>query len=172
MVKARYQQRPLSERVSAARGLDHVLGQDFEGERELLPQLVLPLLDQAPRGDDEATLDVAPDHQLLAEQPGHDRLTGTRIVSQEESERLTRQHLFVDSFDLMRKRVEIRRLDSKERIKQVSKRYPLRLGHEPEEIPVGIHRPGPPGLLDREPRFVFAVEQLLVGLAGQLVCDR
>src|ERR1700677_2326520 len=161
MIKARDQQRPFGKRVPAACGLDHVLGQNFKGERELLPEFVLPLLNQAAWGDDEATLDVAPDHELLAEQPGHDRLTGTRVVSQEKPEWLTWQHLFVDSFDLMWKRVEIRRLDGKERIEQVSERYPLRLGHEPEEIPVGVHRPGLPGRLDCESRFVFAIEQLL-----------
>src|SRR5580693_9004430 len=172
MVKARYQQRPFGERVPAARTLDHVLSQDVEGERELMPELVLPLLDEAPGRDDEATLDVAADHQLLAEEPGHDRLASAGIVSQEEPQGLARQHFLVDRFDLVRQWVKIRRLHREERIKQVSKRYPLCLRHEPEEVPVGIHRPGSPGLLDNEPRLVLAVEQLLVSPAGQLVRER
>ena len=169
VIKARDQQRPLTERVSAARGLDHVLGEDLERQRELLPQLVLPLLDQAPRRDDQAPFDVTPDHQLLAEQPGHDRLTRTRIIGQEKAQRLTGQHLFVDRFDLVRKRVEIRRLGREERIEKVSQRYPFRLGHEPEKVPFGVHRPRPPGRLDHEPGFVLAVEQLLAHPAAQFV---
>ena len=62
------QQGLLGERVAAARGLDHVLGEDLEVQAELLPQLVLPLLDQAARGDDQAPLNVAADHQLLDQQ--------------------------------------------------------------------------------------------------------
>ena len=153
VVEAGDQQRLLGERVAAARGLDHVPGQDLEVERELLPQLVLPLLDQAARGDDQAALDVAPDHQLLAEQPGHDRLAGAGVVGQQEAQRLAGQHLVVDSIDLVRQRVEVRRLNGEERVEQVRERDPLGLGHEPEEAAVAVHRPGPPGLLDGEPRL-------------------
>lgn len=69
VVETCYQQGPLTEWIAGTRGLDHVFGKDLEGQRELLPQLILPLLDQAPRGDDEAALDIAPDYQLLAEHP-------------------------------------------------------------------------------------------------------
>ena len=78
----------LGERVAGAGGLDHVPGEDLEVEAELLPQLVLPLLDQAAGGDDQAALDVAADHQLLAEQPGHDRLARAGVVGQEEAQGL------------------------------------------------------------------------------------
>ena len=159
------QQRLLGERVAAAGGLDHVPGQDLEVEPELLPQLVLPLLDEAPRSDHQAALDVAADHQLLAEQPGHDRLAGARVVGEQEAQRLARQHLVVDRVDLVRQRVEVRRLHGEERVEQVGQRDPLSLGREPEELAVSVHRPGPTGLLDGEPGLVVPVEQLLVDAA-------
>lgn len=67
-----------------------------------LGELVLPLLDEATRAHDEAPLDVPADDELLDEEAGHDRLPGPRIVGQEEPQRLTREHGFVDSGDLMR----------------------------------------------------------------------
>lgn len=80
MIKSGNEQGPLAERIAAASGLDHVPCQDLEIKAELLPQLVLPLLHQAARRDHEASLDVTPDHELLAEQPSHDRLAGTRVI--------------------------------------------------------------------------------------------
>src|SRR5262249_20650583 len=78
----------LSERIATARSLDHVLGQDLEIKRELSPQLVLPLLDQAARSDDQAPLDVAPDNQLLAEKACHDRLACPWIIGKQVTKRL------------------------------------------------------------------------------------
>ncbi len=49
VVEAGDEQRLLREWVAAARGLDHLPGQDLEAEAELLPQLVLPLLNEAAR---------------------------------------------------------------------------------------------------------------------------
>ena len=103
-------------------GLDHVAGEDLEVEAELLPQLVLPLLDEAARGDDEAALDVAADHQLLDEQPGHDRLAGAGVVGEQEAQRLAGQHLRVDRRDLVRQRIEVRRLHREVRVEQVGQR--------------------------------------------------
>ena len=47
----------LGERVAGARRLDLIAGEDLEVEPELIAELVLPLLDEAARGDDEAALD-------------------------------------------------------------------------------------------------------------------
>ena len=169
MVEPGDQQRLLPERVAAARGLDHLLGEDLEVEAELLPQLVLPLLDQAAGRDDQAALDVAADHQLLAEEPRHDRLAGARVVSQQVAQRLAREHLAVDRIDLVGQRIEVRGLHGQERIKQVGERDPLGLRHETEQRAVRIHRPRPPDLLDAQPRLVVAVEELLVRLAGRVI---
>src|SRR6516165_64935 len=101
MIETRDQQVLLGERVSAARRLDHVPGEDPEVQRELLPQLVLPLLDEAARGDDQAALHISADDQLLAEQPGHDRLSCTRVVGEEKPERLEWKHPVVYRVNLM-----------------------------------------------------------------------
>jgi hypothetical protein len=65
--------------------LEFVVGEDFEWQVESLVQLVLPLLDQTPGCDDQASLEIAPDQQLLDEKAGHDRLAGTRIVGEQEA---------------------------------------------------------------------------------------
>ena len=66
------------ERVGGAGGLDHVAGENLEVQAELLVQLVLPLLGERAGRDDQAALQVAADHQLLDEQPGHDGLARAR----------------------------------------------------------------------------------------------
>jgi hypothetical protein len=121
------QQVTLGERVADARRLDHVAGEDLEGQVELGPQLVLPLLHQAARRDHQAALDVTPQDQLLAEQPSHDRLAGTRVVGEQEAQRLPRQHPPVDSIDLVRQRVEGGDLHRQVRVEQVGERDPLGL---------------------------------------------
>ena len=102
VVESGDEERLLTEWVASARRLDHVFGQDLEAEAELLPQLVLPLLDEAARGDDQAAFDVASDHQLLAEQAGHDRLARPRVICQQVAEGLAGQHLRVHGIDLVR----------------------------------------------------------------------
>src|ERR1700694_859010 len=71
--------------VTAARGLDLLVGQDAEVDVELLPELILPLLDEAAGNHDQTTLNVAPDHQLFEEQARHDRLAGARVVSEQKA---------------------------------------------------------------------------------------
>ncbi len=82
----------LGEGVSASGRLDRVAGDDVELESELLGELVLPLLHEAPRRNDQAAADITPDHELLDEEPGHDGLARTRIVREQEAKRLAREH--------------------------------------------------------------------------------
>src|SRR5471030_2856585 len=49
-----------------------VIGQNFKVKLESAVKLVLPLLSQAARADDETTLQIAAGDQFLDEQPGHD----------------------------------------------------------------------------------------------------
>ena len=107
--------------LPVTRGLDLVAGEDVEVEAELLGQLVLPLLDQAARRDDQAALEIAADQQLLDQQPGHDRLAGAGIVGEQEAQRLARQHLAVDGRDLVRQRLDLRGADGEVGIEQVGK---------------------------------------------------
>ena len=81
----------------ADRGLARAVGgEDLEREPELQVQLVLPLLDEAARGDDQAALESPRSDQLLDVEPGHDRLAGARVVGEQEAQRLARQQLAVD----------------------------------------------------------------------------
>ena len=74
----------------AEHGFAELRGEDLEGEPELQIQLVLPLIDQPSGRDDEAALDVLAQDQLLDVEPGHDRLTGARVVGKQEAQRRAR----------------------------------------------------------------------------------
>jgi hypothetical protein len=77
------------------------------------------MFDQAAWGDDQATLQVAPNEQLLDEQSGHDRFASTAIICQQEPKRLTRQHLAVHSCQLVRERLDLRGTNGEERIEEM-----------------------------------------------------
>ena len=123
----------LEEPVAGARGFELVVGQDLEGQVEAPVELVLPLLGQAARADDQAALQVAAGDQLLDQQPGHDRLAGAGVVGQQEAQRLARQHRLVDGRDLVRQRLDERGVDGQHRIEEVGQPDALRLGDEPEQ---------------------------------------
>jgi hypothetical protein len=57
--------------------------------------------------DNQAALQVATDQQFLDEKTGHDRLAGAGVVRQQEAQRLTRQHLAVDSRYLVGERLDL-----------------------------------------------------------------
>ena len=58
-------------------------------------------------------------HDELADvEARHDRLASTRIVGQDETERLPREHRFVDSGDLVRQRIDVRGVDRHHWIKE------------------------------------------------------
>ncbi len=132
-VEAHDQAVALDEGVAGERGLDLVAGEDVEGEAELLGHLVLPLLDQAARRDDQAALEVAADQQLLDQQPGHDGLAGAGIVGEQEAQRLARQHLAVDGGDLVRQRLDLRRADGEVGVEQVGEPDAVGLRRQPQQ---------------------------------------
>jgi len=70
MVELRNDEMPLRERIAAARGLDRLASQDVELKTEFEMQLVLPLIDEAARGNDQAATQIAANHELLDEQAG------------------------------------------------------------------------------------------------------
>ncbi len=79
-------------------------------------QLVLPLFGEAARANDQSVLKVAADDQLFDQKAGHDCLTRAGIVREEEAQRLARQHRLVHRPDLMRQRLDHRRVDRQDRI--------------------------------------------------------
>ena len=137
---------------------------------EAAVELVLPLLGEAARADDQAALEVAAGDQLLDQQPGHDRLAGAGIVGEQEAQRLARQHRLVDGRDLVRQRVDDRGVDGQHGIEQVREADAVRLGDEAEQRAVAVEAPGPALLDDLEAGLVVAVEQLVGDLAGRASC--
>ena len=81
-VESSYGKRSLDEPVTGPCGFELVVGQYLEGQVEAPIQLVLPLLSQAAGTNNQATLEVAPCNELLDEEPCHDCLTSTRVISE------------------------------------------------------------------------------------------
>jgi hypothetical protein len=128
----------LDERITSDRGLDLLARHDVEGEIELLLQLVLPLLDEAARRNNKATLQVTADDQLLDEETGHDGFARARIIGKQEPQRLPRQHLAIDGRDLMRQRLDPRTVDGEIGVEQVGKPNPLRLGGDAKCLTITV----------------------------------
>jgi len=166
VVEARDEQVLLKEGVAGVRGVDHRPGDDLEAQVELLAHLVLPLLDEHPRADDEAALHVAADHQLLDEQAGHDRLAGAGVVGEQKVQGLAWQHLLVHRRDLMRQRHDVGGADREQRVEEVGELDAARLAYQTEEGPVGRERPCLAGGLDGERRLVVPIEDLLADVAA------
>jgi len=90
LVEAGNHQVGFEEPVAGTRHLQPVIGENLKGEMKASIKLVLPLLSQAARADDQATLQIAASDQLLYEQPGHDGLAGAWIIGQQEAQGLPR----------------------------------------------------------------------------------
>ena len=157
-VEARDEERLLRERVAGRSRLDLLAAQDVEHEVELVRELVLPLLDQAPGGDDEAPFEAAPDEQLLDEETRHHRLASAGVVGEEKPERLAVQHRAVDRGQLMRERLDLRRVHRDVRIEEMREPNAKRLRGEPEEVPVAVERKAARGRHLAEPGLVLAKE--------------
>ena len=67
----------------------------------------------------------------------------------------------------MRQRVDHRGVDRQQRVEQVREADALGLGHEPEQRPVAVEAPRPPGGDDLHPVLGIAVEQLVGDRAGR-----
>ena len=90
-----------------------------EAKTKLFLKLVLPLLHQRTRSDDEAAPQVAAEHQLLCVKSRHDRLASAWVIGEKEAKRLAQQHHAVNSCDLVRQRLDCRQSQRKIGIIQV-----------------------------------------------------
>ena len=142
-------------------GLGELAGEDGEPDAELLAQLVLPLLDQATGGDDEAAFHVGAHHQLADEEPGHDGLAGAGVVRQHVAQRLARQHGLVDGGDLVRQRCHVGGVHRHHRVEQIGQVDAVGLGGELEVLAGGVEGPGPARLDQAQIRLVVAEEHPL-----------
>ena len=82
LVEAGDDQVVLEEPVPGPGGLELVVSENVEGELEASVELVLPLLGEAARADDQAAVEVATGDQLLDEEARHDRLARPGIVGE------------------------------------------------------------------------------------------
>ncbi len=163
------QQRLSFEHRLAEGGLHQLPGQQLEPEPEPVEQLLLPLLHQAARRDDQASGEVTPQHQLLDVEPGHDRLPGTWVVGQQEPQRGAGQQLAVDRADLVRQRLQITGVDRDHRIELGRHPDPQRLYRQPEPRRIAVERVRPGDLHQRQRRLKLTIEQTLVGAAGVIL---
>jgi hypothetical protein len=93
---------------------------------------------------------VAANQELLDEKAGHDGLTGAGIVGEKEAEGLPRQHIAINSDDLVGEGIDYRRVNRDKGIKEICEVNPLRLGNQAKELPVSIEAPGTAGFDDFE----------------------
>ena len=138
LVHAGDQERVLGEDVATLGVIDHLAAEDFEAQVELLTEFLAPLLHEPTRGDDDRSLAVRAQDQLLQIEPGHDRLARAGVVGQQEPQRDARQQLLVDRANLVRQRVNVRAVDRDHRVIQRRVLDPQRLGCEPELVRIGI----------------------------------
>lgn len=153
----------LAEDLDRVGPVEHVAGDDLEGQPELVGEFVLPLRGEAAWRDDQDALGVAADHQLLQVEPGHDRLAGAWVIGEEEPQWLPGKHLAVDRFDLMRQRVDRAGGQRDVGVEEVGEVNPSRLSGHPEDVPVGIEAPRASGAVqDLEGALVGAEQQSIV----------
>src|SRR5262249_32747392 len=117
----------------------------------------------------ETSLQVAAGYKFLDEQARHNGLASSRVVSQQESKRLARQHRLVHSRDLVRQRIDQRRMDGQNRDEEVSKPYTVRLGDEPELRAITIEAPGSADRDHFERRLAIAEQDLAGKLAARVL---
>ena len=113
----------------------------MELQAELLEEFVAPLLDQAAGRDDQDAAGIGAHDQLADVEAGHDRLAGARVVGQDEPQRLARQHGLVDGGDLVRQRLDVRRVDRHHRVEEEGEVDALGLAGELERCTVTVEGP-------------------------------
>ena len=123
------------EPIAGSGRFQSVVRHDLERQVKPAVEFVLPLLGEVAGANDQAALQVAAGQQFLDEQAGHDRLAGAGIVGQEKAERLPRQHLAVDGGDLVRQRLDQRRVDGQQRIEEIGQPDSVGLRQQPEQRP-------------------------------------
>lgn len=148
------EQIPFIKGIPGAESLNHLTGENIETEPELEVHFVMPLFDQISRGDDEASLEVATDHEFPDEQARHDGLACAWVVSQKEAEGLPGQHGFVDGRDLVGKRIDVRGVNCHQGIKKVRQMDAVSLRGQFEVVGIAIKAPGPPDRLNAQIRLV------------------
>jgi len=158
LVHPRDQAMVVLERVRRPGRRDHVAREEVELEPELLGELVLPLLGQAARRDDQAALQVAPDEHLLDQESRHDRLAGPGVVRQQEAHGESGEHRLVDRADLVRQRLDGRGADRDVGVEEPGEAEAVGFGGEAEPVAATVEGPGAGSLGDGQ-RGLTVAEQ-------------
>ena len=95
-------------------------GEDAKPQAEQGTKLPLPVADESGRRDDEDPPDAPAQQHFANPEPGHDGLPGSRVVRQQETQRVLSQHSLVDRDALVREWIDSRRLACKCGIELVS----------------------------------------------------
>ena len=157
-VEARDQSMPFGEGISGRGRLDLLPAHDVEAEAELVRQLILPLLDQTSRRDDQATLEAASDQQFFDEQAGHDGLASTRIIGQQEAERLAVQHRPIHRGQLVRQGLDLGRVNGEIGIEEMRHANAKRFRGQAEQSTVAVEREAAARRDLAQPRLVATIE--------------
>ena len=161
LVHPRDEQVMPGEDIAVGLGVGELAGEQLERQAELLPQLVLPLLDQPAGRDDQAALQVAAEHELLDVEPGHDRLARAGIIGEQEPQRGPPDQLAVDGLDLVGQRLQIGGMHREHRVETARHPDPQRLGGQLERA--GVRGQVVRGPLDAiQAGLVVAVQDALV----------
>src|SRR5205814_1724511 len=138
--------------------LDLIARENLKGKVEFFRKLVLPLLDETARGDNETAFQIAADQQLLDEQTGHDRLAGAGVVGEQKPERLARQHFAIDRRDLMGQGLDQRGADGEIGIEKMGEADAVSLGGKLEQRSVGAETVGSTALDNLQKRLFAPIE--------------
>lgn len=117
-------------------------GDDAEAKAEEIPELTLPVADEARRRDDEHPLDEPAEQHLPDVETRHDGLPGARIVGEEEAQPRVLKEVVVDRDELVWEQVDQRCLGCEERVEQIGVRQAVTLGHQPYDLAIGLKRRG------------------------------
>ena len=90
------------ENISSDSRLHAVIGQNLKSKMKLTKQFILPLFNKTSRRYDQASFQIPTGNQLFYEQSSHDCFAGTRVIRKHITKRQFREHLLINSRNLMR----------------------------------------------------------------------
>jgi nitrite reductase/ring-hydroxylating ferredoxin subunit len=107
------------------------------------------------------SFEVTANQQFLDEQPRHDGLAGARIVGEQETQRLPRQHFAVNGGDLVGQRLDLGGTDGEIRIEKIGKPDAVGFGREPQQAAVGVECVASPRFQKIKAAFLTAIDEAL-----------
>jgi len=138
---------------------------DLEALAEEADQLVLPLNRERRWDKDEHALDRLAELQLLDEEAGHDRLSGPRVVCEQEPQPRLREHPHVDRLDLVRQRADARQAHCELAVVRVGQPDARRLDEQTQLLGVDRGRCGLHHRRGEEAAYFVSAENRLIQLA-------